>query len=90
MSENDGDGQCGRLPLSVKDLIPESNLATMGGGLLDAADPAVCDGDDVYEMDLTRDGDENRLNIRRRQLAELETWMLSNTEHTFLKCIVGG
>lgn len=82
-----------RLP--VKDLIPKSRLAAIGNFY--TSEPAVCDGDDVYEVNLTVDNDSNYFprstNNQRRVLqsrsTELETWMLPDIEYTFLQFIVG-
>jgi len=91
MSDNDnGSGRgCDESPLSIKDLIPGSRLAALGGDLLYASDPPVCDGDDVYEVNLTGgDGDDN---VRHDRSAEPEeTWMSQDTERTFLKHIMDG
>ncbi|VVC43155.1 Hypothetical protein CINCED_3A022909 [Cinara cedri] len=73
-----------RLTVPVKCLIPKSRLvAAVGGKLLRGSDPAVCEGDDVYEVNLTvTDNSDSGVRV--------ETWMSLETEHAFLRCIVGG
>lgn len=73
-----------RHPVPVKRLIPKSRLvAAVGGELLRASDPAVCEGDDVYEVNWTSVADSD-------SCVHHETWMSPDTEHAFLRCIVGG
>lgn len=57
--------------LTVRNLIPASRLASIGD--FDASEPAVCDGDDVYELNLTGD------NLSYDDL---------DIEYAFLRCIV--
>lgn len=80
----------GRRLWNVKHVIPGSRLAAVGDFYV--FDPAVCEGDDVYELSLTRDdnGDVKVTDRRsRRQETKSETWMLRDTEFMFLECIVG-
>ncbi|XP_025197274.1 putative uncharacterized protein DDB_G0274435 [Melanaphis sacchari] len=70
----------------VKDLIPESQLAIVAGDSF-VSDPVVYDGDDVYEVNLTRDNRIDRQTCRR--FSNSETWMLLDTEYLFLRCIAG-
>lgn len=67
---------------AVKDLIPESRLAATGDFFVSS--PVVCNGDDVYEVNLTN------IDLKdRNDLHKMEPWMLPDTEIMFLRCIAG-
>lgn len=73
-------------PIRLGDLIPGSLLASVHGDLL-VSDPAVRDGDDVYEVNATVLG---RDRVGGFDATEpLESWMLPETELEFLRCIAG-
>lgn len=80
----DKDGCRGQRSMTIKEVIPKSRLASIGGHLV--SDPKVCDdGDDVHEVNFTDDDVSGDLG----GLIKMESWMLQETEHAFLKYIVG-
>lgn len=89
------DYECRSARLPVKDVIPKSRLAVIGNFY--TSEPTVCEGDDVYEVNLTTDNGSNNCSrgadqrrIRQNRSANLETWMLPDIEYAFLRFIVGG
>lgn len=86
MDRNDHAGSSDKSPIRLRDLIPNSMLATLNGDFV-VSDPAVCEGDDVYEVRATIFA-----NYRGDGFAAPESdesWMLPETELEFLRYIAG-